>query len=518
MRFGIDFGTTRTVVALADRGNYPVAGFETAEGDDLDYYPTVVAARDGQLVYGPAALTEGDGAVVRSFKRLLGRPQIAPDLVVTIGDVEVTLLELVTGFFRALLHDLVHHSTLEVKDEPHQAVIATPANAHSAQRFITLEAARAAGFEVVAMMNEPSAAGVEYAHRHLRTLSSRRELVLVYDLGGGTFDASLVSMQGQTHDVLDSAGIKRLGGDDFDHLLMELALEMVDVDASRLGDADVRRLLEHCRQQKERLHPSSKKIMIDVGACLSEETRAALDVAEELAIVIQVARFYDACAPLVAKTLEVSARVLPDNLDEDALDRIAGVYVVGGASALPCVARALREWFGRRVRRSPYPSASTAIGLAIAFDDASEVHVTERLARNFGVFREGSDGAEVVFDALLDRTAKVPTTKNGSDELVRTYRPAHNVGHFRYVECSWLDDSGAPAGDITPFGDVYFPFAPALRGARGLDRVAIERTDEEGPRIEERYRIDASGVVSVTIRDLDSGYEKRHRIGPMRSP
>ncbi|MEQ9502394.1 MAG: Hsp70 family protein [Deltaproteobacteria bacterium] len=516
MRFGIDFGTTRTVVALADRGNYPIAGFETADGEDLDYYPTVVAERDGELIFGPQALAAEEGTIVRSFKRLLGAAQVAPDLIVRIGRVETTLLGLLTGFFSALRHDLLHHCTLDVEDEPHQAIVATPANAHSAQRFITLEAARAAGFDVIAMMNEPSAAGVEYAHRHQRTLTSRRELVLVYDLGGGTFDASLVSMQGQSHDVLDSAGIKRLGGDDFDRVLFELALALVDVDPGALDEGDERRLLEHCRQQKERLHPSSKKIVVDVGACLSAATQKRLDVGEELSSVLKASRYYEACEPLVVQTLEVLARVLPGNLDEDALDRIAGVYVVGGASALPCVARALREWFGRRVRRSPYPSASTAIGLAIAFDEGSEVHVQERLARNFGVFREASDGAEVVFDALIDRSATVPSEVAPAKDLVRTYRPTHNVGHFRYVECGWLDDSGAPAGDITPYGDVYFPFDTTLRGRRGLEEVAIERTPGEGPRIEERYRIDASGVVSVTIRDLDSGYEKRHRIGPVR--
>ena len=519
MRFGIDFGTTRTVVALADRGNYPVAGFETAQGDALDHYPTVVAEHEGALLYGLDALEAEGATVVRSFKRLLSAPRVAPDDPVRIGDVEVSVLGLVTGFFAALKRDLCERSTLPPTDDgPHKAIIATPANAHSAQRFITLEAARAAGFEVVAMMNEPSAAGVEYAQRHQRTLSSRRELVVVYDLGGGTFDASLVSMEKQTHDVLDSAGIKRLGGDDFDRVLMDVALEMSDVDVGALAERDVAALLDHCRDQKERLHPSSRKVVIEIGACLEEATRERLGIGDDLSTVMRVDRFYEACEPLVAQTMEVLARVLPGDLDDDALDRIAGVYVVGGASALPVVARSLREWFGRRVRRSPYPSASTAIGLAIAFDDANDVHVTERLSRNFGVFREAWAGAEVAFDKLLDRDALVPAKNGAASDLVRRYRPTHNVGHFRYVECGWLDEEGAPAGDITPYGDVYFPFDESLRHGVALDRVKVERTETEGPRIEERYAIDALGVVSVTIRDLDSGYEKHHRIGAVRSP
>lgn len=519
MRFGIDFGTTRTVITLADRGNYPVAGFETEDGDGLDYYPTVVAAHEGRLVYGldAIALTDDpDATVMRSFKRLLSEPRVAPDTPVRIGPIDTTILELVTGFFKALLRDLLTRSNLRLgmKPDEHEAVIATPANAHSAQRFITMEAARRAGLEVVAMMNEPSAAGVEYAHRHHRTLTSKRELVVVYDLGGGTFDASLVSMQEQSHDVLDSVGIKRLGGDDFDRILFDLALEMADIDVATLDDRDEHMLLEHCREQKERLHPSSRKVTVEIGGHLTEDTRGRLDLGKDFAVTIKVDRYYEACEPLVAKTMEILGRVLPGDIDEDALDRIAGVYVVGGASALPVVARSLREWFGRRVRRSPYPSASTAIGLAIAGDETQDVQITERLARSFGVFREAHSGSEVSFDPILSRDAELPQAKGAAKELIRRYRPIHNLGHFRYVECGWLDDQGAPAGDITPFAEVLFPFDESLQGGDRLERVTVERGGEEGNEIEERYSIDASGVVSVTIRDLDTGFEKRHQLGP----
>ena len=100
-----------------------------------------------------------------------------------------------------------------------------PANAHSTQRFVTLDAFRNAGFEVRGMINKPSAAGLEYAHRHEETISSRREHVVIYDLGGGTFDAALVLIAGGKHDVVATSGVARLGGDDFDTALLDLALE-----------------------------------------------------------------------------------------------------------------------------------------------------------------------------------------------------------------------------------------------------------------------------------------------------
>ena len=97
-----------------------------------------------------------------------------------------------------------------------------PANASSSQRFMTLDAFAQAGFEVIALLNEPSAAGFEYAHRYRSTITAKREYVLIYDLGGGTFDASLLKMTGRLNEVVCSEGIQRLGGDDFDEAILKL--------------------------------------------------------------------------------------------------------------------------------------------------------------------------------------------------------------------------------------------------------------------------------------------------------
>jgi hypothetical protein len=206
-------------------------------------------------------------------------------------------------------------------------------------------------------------------------------------------------------------------------------------------------------------------------------------------------------------------------VDEEArapdLAEIAGLYVVGGASELPIVARALRERFGRRVHRSPYPSAAVAIGLSIAADAGAGFELVDRYARTFGVFREGEGGRAITFDSIFTPSEALPSAGNGSVTCTRAYRAAHNVGHFRFFECSAFDDAGRPRGDMALFGDVYFPFDPALRDARDLAAVAVERRGEDGggPRVVERYSLGDGGIVDVLIRDEDSGYERSFRLG-----
>jgi len=488
MRIGIDFGTTRTVVAACDRGNYPVVAFEDGRGDSVEWFPSVVAARAGELRFGFAALEAGAGFVkVRSFKRLLHGA--TPSTPVVIGDTSVPVAELLSGYLTALRRALLERSNLPRVDHELEAVVAVPANAHGGQRLLTLDAFRAAGFRVVSMLNEPSAAGFEYTHRHRSTLSARREHVVVYDLGGGTFDVSLIRMSGGRHDVLATGGLAHLGGDDFDRVLADLVLARADV-------ADGDELLARCRDAKERINPSSRKVVVEAGAG---------------EVAIPIAELYTACAPLIEQSLGAMAPVL-DRLGAEA-DSLAGIYVVGGASALPAVGRELRERFGRKVHRSPYPFAAVAIGLAIAADDTAAFELTDRLSRCFGVFREAAGGHHIAFDPIFQADAPMPARGEDGEALERTYRAAHNLGHFRFVECGTVSESGAPDGDVTPFGEVIFPFDPALR-AKDLDLVAVPvaRTGA-GPLVRERYRIDPHGIVEITITDLECGYSRAYRLG-----
>jgi molecular chaperone DnaK (HSP70) len=519
VKLGVDFGTTRTVVACADRGNYPVLGFLDEAGDSRDWFPSVIAERRGELRFGfeALAMASDESTVVRSFKRLLSDPRAVPGSSARIGSLTLPLGDLVTRFLEAVRDAILQRSNLapEIREggaDGVRSVVAVPANAHAAARFVTLDAFRRAGFAPSALVNEPSAAGFEYTHRHRDTLTQRREHVVVYDLGGGTFDASLVRMRERRHEVLATAGVSRLGGDDFDEALLELVLDRAKLPAGSISPRALGRLVDQCRDAKERLHPTSRKLTIDLEGALGKMAPAP-------EAVIAVADFYDVCAPLVDRSIEAMIPVMArlDGASNDAggtPEDIAGIYVVGGGSELPIVSRALRKRFGRRVHRSPYPSAAIAIGLAIACDETAGFELSDRYARTFGVFREGAAGSAITFDPIFTSETLLPARAAERVQCRRDYRAVHNVGHFRFFECSAVGADGRPRGDMVMSGDVLFPFDPSLgEGSTDIAAVPVHRMDDLGPRIEEEYALDEDGMVAVTIRNLDSGYQRVFRVG-----
>jgi molecular chaperone DnaK len=487
MRVGIDFGTTHTVVAVVDRGNYPVASFE-----GIDAWPSVIAANDaGDLRFGldAAALGREPGwAVLRSFKRLLNNA--GPRTMVDLAGRSYRLADLFVGFLAQLKRDLQERSNVDLSPgERIQAAISVPANASSAQRFLTLDAFALAGFDVVALLNEPSAAGFEYAHRYRSTITAKREYVLIYDLGGGTFDASLLKMTGRLNEVVTSEGIQRLGGDDFDEAILQLVCTCAKL--PRLDAAARELLLEECAARKEAVGPNTRRFLVD------------LDAVGEPPFSCPVDDVYAVCAPLVDKTAAVLSRVLADAAgDKVDWSEVAGIYVVGGAGSFPLVARKLRtvldEKFGeKRVKRSPHPFAATAIGLAVFLDKEAGFALSDRLSRHFGVFREAQAGEDVSFDPIVCKGMQLPAEGQPPLVVTRRYRAAHNIGHFRFVECSRLRD-GHPDGDLTPYDPVFFPFDPDLHDAADLGRRPVDRRDD-GPDVEERYVVTPGGAVEVTL-------------------
>jgi len=505
MRLGIDFGTTRTVVAAADRGNYPVISFQGPTGDSRTWYPSVVAARPGErLLFGldaEARFGTRGWSFLRSFKRSLGSN--AADASIQLAGTSHSTLELVTAFLKQLKTDLLEKSNLDIAaDEPLEAFIAVPANANSNQRFITLEGFVRAGFRVLGMMNEPSAGGIEFAHRYGSKHSAKREHLVVYDLGGGTFDASVITVKGESFDVLANEGIARLGGDDFDQILMEIALAHAGI--NEIEPQTEFDLLELCRTAKENLNPNSRRMGIDAEHVIP-------GVGE---VVVPIAEFYARCQPLVEETIEAVELATRRALGhfEDPWDEVTALYLVGGSSDLPIVARTLRDRYGRRVRRSPYPYAATAIGLAIAADRVKTQRLQERFSRYFGVWREGDSGQVITFDPIFPRETPLP--HDGQPDLVSTrrYRPVHNLGYFRYLECSRLDSEGRPAGDITPWDAVAFPFDPRLQ-KQATDSVEVQKQPGvEQHVVEEHYRCDPVGIIEVTIADQTTGFSKSYQL------
>ncbi len=535
MGLGIDFGTTRTVVAFSDRGNFPVVSFETHLGDSVEWFPSMVAERNGELLFGlDAHAVAGDPtyAHLRSFKRLLSGKSASATSEVTIGSTTLRTTEVLDRFVLALKDALLSRSNFathaskkktKVSLDELDAVIATPANAFCTQRFATLEAFRRAGFIVRSMLNEPSAAGFEFSHRHARSLSSKREHVIVYDLGGGTFDASLVHVTGTHHDVVATAGLASLGGDDFDDALADLVAKEASFDRAGLTPHRSQRLLDACRDAKEGLNASSRRITVELQDVIDGGTSSTIATNE----------FYDAVTPLVERTIEAMQPLVhrealvegagsgetAERSDEGEepkgieLEGIAGIYIVGGASSLPIVGRILRSRYGKRVHRSPYPHAAVAIGLAIATDNAGAFELDDRFSRNFGVFREAASGARASYDPIFTREMPLPRPGTPSLVVSRRYRAAHDVGHYRFFECADLDSAGEPRGDLAPLSDLYFPFEPQLRNEPALEKRQVHRLRGAGPLIEERYAMDARGLIEITIVDLETGFERKKTLG-----
>ena len=502
MRLGVDFGTTTTAIAIVDRGNYPIVSFVNNNDDTVDFVPSIIALDGDRLVYGfDAEDAAREGAPhLRSFKRLLSDPSVTDTSTLRLGNHSISILDALTGFLSYVERQLRTNSSIASlpDSEPLEALVGIPAHAWSAQRFLTLEAFRRAGWDVLAMVNEPSAAGFEYTHRHAGTLNSKRTAILVYDLGGGTFDASIVSATGTLHEVMGSRGLNMVGGDDFDVVLATRLAAAAGTDSGKLGDEAWERLIEDSRDAKETLSPSTKFITVPVDG---------------KPVTIPVTDFYEAATPLVEATIEAMEPLLvPDASGVGQLGGdIAGLYVVGGGSQLPLVARVLRSRFGRRVHRSPHTAASTAIGLAIGADPEAAYTVREQLSRGVGVFREREAGSFISFDTLLE-----PNTELAPGETLtikRCYRAAHNIGYFRFVEYSSFDEAGVPRGDLQPYGEVIVPFDRSLRRSDiDLSAVPVIRT-EDGPLIEESYIVDENGRVTVEITDLEAAYTVTRPLG-----
>lgn len=483
MRVGIDFGTTRTVVAAVDRGNYPVLSFEAPDGSVHDWFPSLVAIRGERRLYGWEAWMrqqEPDWTVVRSLKRVL--EDAGPRTRIEIGDQSVPLLQLLCEMARALRAQLPH--------EKIDVMLGVPANANGNQRFLTTEAFRCAGFEVLGMLNEPSAASIEYGHKNKNS-----GLLLVYDLGGGTFDVSLVEMGEREHRVIISEGIPTLGGDDFDHALAEMAVGP-EIYAS-MNQPEMFRLHEECRVKKEALHPNTRKVVLDLDA-----VREGLG-----SISIPISDYYERCRPMLEETVNMVEDLLAvqNATDLDAL------YVTGGGSELPLVGRVLKEKFGRRVKRSAYTRSATAIGLAIQSDAQAGYILRDHFTRYFGVWREADEGRTIVFDPLFPKGTPLPARSEPALEINRAYCPVHNVGVFRYLECSHVDEATRPSGDITVWDEIRFPFDPELEDAEEIPVQHLDRVRHQT--IEEKYVCDAGGAVTVTIRNDTAGYSRDYRLG-----
>ena len=415
-RLGIDFGTTNTVVVCSDRGRYPVVPHvtETAIGRVVqEVFPSVLAYEHatGRFLYGPDAERcqarpgwEQRYDVIRSVKRLLrdyvGGGRIGHEI--RPGGFDTA--EVLRGFATALRESLMHAGLFPAA-EPFEAVITWPANANGAQRYVTRACFRDAGFEVIGTLNEPTAAAIEFADRMARgNRTAARKLsasVAIFDFGGGTFDASVVKIQGPEFTVVTSGGIEELGGDDLDSALARLFAREMGAELDTLPRLQRNLLLRHACQQKETISSGAVRsltlIPADVGL-----TGAPCAVG--------VSAYFSELRPIVAPAVEKlwslvhgpaarAAGITAATLD--------AVYLVGGSSKLPLVAEMIAARFPNvRLVMTDKPFTATAMGAAI--HAAEGITLRDILSRHFGVLRLADHGAREFFAPIFPAGMQLP--------------------------------------------------------------------------------------------------------------
>lgn len=509
-RLGIDFGTTNTVVMIEDRdvlsevlhvsdtgaGRVAQAIFPSAilldHSTGRRWFGIEADRRFGQL--GPTS----DQVFLPSLKRCLrdyvegrsGREDTRTHPGIPVG---LDAAELLRGFLTALA-DSIRRSQSMPADEPLEAVITWPANANGAQRHITRRSFQEAGFEVIDTLNEPTASAIEMADgltaSRGRTAGDAPSYVAVFDLGGGTFDASVVRITDGDCRVLASGGIETLGGDDFDALLLEMFLDGMSQPPADMSPLTRQALLRQARVQKETISTGAVKSLFFNPADFGLSGRT---------VAIKVAQFNATIRPLIQTAVDTLGQLIEqaavvDNAVADAAPLT--LYLVGGSSKLPIVAELIVAAFPSvRVVLSDKPFRSVAMGAAICA--TRPVAFRDVFARHFGLLRPWDDGRTEAFDAIFP--AGTPLPRKGEAPIVRVarYHPRHNIGHLRYLECAEIGPDGLPRTGIRPWSDILFPYDPSL--ACPDDEVIVETDAFSHGAVQEVYRCNSDGVITVEL-------------------
>jgi molecular chaperone DnaK len=520
-RLGIDFGTTNTVVVCSDRGRYPVVphAVETAIGQIVrDVFPSLLAYdyEAETFLYGPEAersLARPGAAhryaVLRSIKRLLtdyvGGGRIGRDIRPDGFDTQHVLRG-----FAAAVRESVLRSGLFRKGEPLESIITWPANANGAQRYVTRTCFRDAGFEVIGTLNEPAAAAIEFADRVVHgDRAAARKLsvsVAIFDLGGGTFDVSLVKIEGAEFTVIDSAGISELGGDDFDRVLAQLFAQQMGTTLDALPRLHRELLLRHACQQKESIASGAVRTLACVPADLGMKGSVCT---------VAVEAYFNALQRLIAPAIDaLSSLVNGSAARAAAIDarRLGAVYLVGGSSKLPLVATMIAARFpGVRLIMTDKPFTATAMGAAI--HSAESVTLHDILSRHFGVLRLADHGTREYFAPIFQAGMRLPPRGSAPFETTVAYSPRHNIGHLRYFECAGVDERGHPAFGVRAWSDILFPYDPAIPIEQRLTPADVQtRHDLSSQDVQETYCCDSDGVITVRLSRRTDGEARSYEI------
>lgn len=465
---GIDLGTTNSVVAVIEGGEPTV--INNTEGNRTT--PSIVAFKeDGELLVGDLAKRQAvmnPERTIGSIKRYMGT-----DRKVKIGDKEYTPQQISAFILSKLKKDAENYLGEEVT----QAVITVPAYFQDAQRQATKDAGRIAGLEVLRIINEPTAAAMAYGLDKIE----KHETILVYDLGGGTFDVSILDIGDGVFEVKATSGNTRLGGDDFDKRIIDYVVKEFKakegVDLSQDKQA-MQRLKEAAENAKKEL---SNVVSTNINLPYVTLTSSG---PKHLDVTLTRAKFDELTKDLVEATLGPTRTALSDaGLKPEDIDRI---LLVGGSTRIPAVQEAIKKFFGKEPHKGINPDECVAIGAAIqAGVLGGEVHdivLLDVTPLSLGIEVEGG-----LFNKVIERNTTIPTKASRIYTTAADFQTA--------VTIHVLQGERTMAKDNISLGMFNLEGIPAAR--RGV------------PQIEVTFDIDANGIVNVSAKDKATGRENK---------
>ena len=462
---GIDLGTTNSCVAIYEGDTAKV--ITNREGDRTT--PSVVAFKNDEIIVGAAAKRQmiTNPNTVHSIKRIMGTSKKEKVNGKSYTPEEISAM---------ILGDLKKTAEEYLGEKVTRAVITVPAYFNDAQRQATKNAGKIAGLEVERIINEPTAAALAYG----LDKQENNEKVLVYDLGGGTFDVSILELGDGVFEVLSTSGNNELGGDDFDNRIMEHLVETF----KKENGID----LSNDKMAMQRLKDAAEKAKKDLSGVTSTQISLPFlsqgeDGPLHLELSLTRAKFEDLCGDLFEDTLEPVRKALKDaGLKKNDIDK---VLLVGGSTRIPKVQELIKNELGKEPSKGVNPDEVVAMGAAIQggvlTGDVNDIVLLDVTPLSLGIETLGG-----VCTVLIPRNTTIPTSKSQVFSTAADNQPAVDI-HILQGERSMAADNKT----LGRFQLTNIPPAP-----RGV------------PQIEVTFDIDANGIVNVKAKDLGTNKEQ----------